>query len=119
MPGPSIALIATASQVVPDAPLPVQVAVANPTGELLRGLSAELTLEIEKGVLLSWELILAELPPGASLDHAVLDARPRYALPRNTTSGHGQFRVRLYGLDGAQLAEAELQLPVTGSVKPS
>ncbi|MBI5831200.1 MAG: hypothetical protein HZB16_02695 [Armatimonadetes bacterium] len=119
MPGPSLRLVATADRVTPDDPLPVAVAVVNSTGQPLHGLSAELTLEIEKGVLLSWELILADVPAGGQLDQAMLDARPAYRLPHNAAVGQGMFRARLYASDGAQLAEAELQLPVTGSASPS
>lgn len=119
MSGPHLQLVPTAARVVTDQPLPVAVGVANPGDTPLRGLSAELTLEIEKGVLLSWELILADVPAGGQTDHAVLDARPAYRLPINTPTGDGVFRARLYGADGAQLAESELQLPVTGSANPS
>ncbi|MCC7495673.1 MAG: hypothetical protein IT204_25205 [Fimbriimonadaceae bacterium] len=109
---PTPLLAALAAEVRPDQPLPLQIGVANPTAQPLVDASAELTLEIERGVLLSWRLSLAPVPAGETLAAAVVASQPALRLPLNAGGGVGQFTVRLYAADGAWLNEASLRLPV-------
>ena len=111
---PSPRLVPTAAVVMPGQPLPLQVRVDNPTSEDLIGATAELTLEVERGVLVSWQLGLAAVPAGSSLDHAIRASQPAWELPLNVAEGQGQFAIRLFGPDGAWLNEHKLELPVQG-----
>jgi hypothetical protein len=112
---PTPQLLALAEHVAPGSPLPLRVSVDNPTSTPLAGASAELTLEIERGVLLTWNLALRVTPARSRLDDAVLNVAPAWRLPINTGAGVGHFRLVLSGSDGAWLGETELELPVVGA----
>lgn len=115
----ALTLTATADHATTDQPLPVRVAVANDAAAPLVDATVELTLEVERGVLMTWELALAEIAAGTCAEHPVLRSEPDYELPLGHTVGDGVFRARLYSAAGAQLAEAELPMPVTSSSSPS
>ena len=110
----TLSLTPTAEAVAPGAPLPLRLALANHTDQPLAGAVAELTLEVERGVLLTWNLTLATVPPRGRVEDAVTGAAPTFELPLNVPGGTGRFRLALTGADGGWLGAAELELPVVG-----
>ncbi|NUQ02192.1 MAG: hypothetical protein HUU35_20280 [Armatimonadetes bacterium] len=109
---PTARLVATASVVRAGAPLPLELEVSNQTDEALRDAMAEVTLEVERGVLVTWHLSLREVAAGEHARDAVRTSEPGWTLPLNVSSGLGHFRVVLLSADGAWLSEHELVLPV-------
>lgn len=109
---PTPRLVATASEVVPGRRLPLQVRLDNPGTEALRGASAELTLEVERGVLVTWDLTLTDVPAGGSCHDALARAYPAFELPANVPAGNGRFTLVLRAADGSYLDEDRLELAV-------
>lgn len=105
-------LVAIANVVVPGRPLPFELRIDNPTSEPLRGATAEVTLEVERGVLVSWSLSLADVPAQGHLADAIVTSEPAWELPLNVASGTGQFVATLYSSDGAWLNEDRVELTV-------
>ncbi len=105
-------LVPTAEVVVPGRRLPLEVRIDNPTDDDLRGATAEVTLEVERGVLVSWRLQLTDVPAGRTVASAILVSEPEWELPLNVAAGTGQFVATLYAADGAWLNEDRLQLQV-------
>lgn len=78
-------------------PLPVTVIVVDPAGA-----AVELTLEVERGVLVTWN--------GTVRAGVVGDWSPSLTLPLSVPAGLGRLRARLTAADGAWLGEAEATL---------
>ncbi|MBI2302179.1 MAG: hypothetical protein HYU66_25025 [Armatimonadetes bacterium] len=94
------------------APLALEVAVENPTPHALEGASAELTLEVERGVLISWQIPIEPVPARGRRVVAVDRAEPAWALPLNVAQGVGRFRIALFRADGAYLNEDRCEVLV-------
>lgn len=112
---PSPRLVPTAHTVRPGRALPIDLRVDNPADDDLRGATAEVTLEVERGVLVSWRLQLVEVPARTTVEDAMAASEPAWELPLNVAAGTGQFVVTLYAADGAWLNEDRLELPVSTS----
>lgn len=108
-------LVATAATVRPGRPLPLRLEVTNPRPTPLEGATAELTLEVERGVLISWQLTLRSVPPEGTVTDAVAESQPAFTLPLNVATGRGELRVVLTAADGAYLNEDRAQIEVLGA----
>lgn len=81
----------------PGEPLPVEVLV-----DALAGSSIELTLEVERGVLITWN--------GAVDEAGRVGWQPALVLPLGVPAGSGALRAVLRDAAGAYLGEAEMTL---------
>jgi hypothetical protein len=109
---PTVQLVATAPAIRHGQPLPLRLRVANPTATALVGASAEVVIEVERGVLLTWNTTLAEVGPGDVRPDAVTASEPAWVLPANVPDGAGRVAVTMRAADGALLATDEIALAV-------
>lgn len=107
-------LIATADAITPGQRLPLRLQVCNPTDEPLEGATAELTLEVERGVLITWQLSLCAVPANQTVVEAIRDSQPELLLPLNVPAGEGKLRLILKSRDGAWLNQVEMGMGVEG-----
>lgn len=105
----------TGAPLVAGRPLPLDLVVDNPGGDALRGARGELTIEVEKGVLLSWQFQVAEVPAHGRCESALTSSEPEWRLPINVQPGKAKLRVVLNAADGAYLNEHTLELQVAAS----
>jgi len=109
---PSPILQPTGAPLAAGRPLPLTLAVWNPTAQPLVGAQGELTIEVEKGVLLSWHFAVAAVAAEARCDDAITASDPAWSLPLNVQPGTAKLRVVLSAADGSYLNEHSLELPV-------
>lgn len=96
----------------PGQTLPLELAVENAADRPLTGGSIELTIEVEKGVLLSWNLPVPAVAAGGSVELVPATASPAFRLPLAVEPGTGRVRAVLSGPDGAYLSEARGEVEV-------
>ncbi len=94
--------------------LPLRVELTNRSDLPLHEATAELTLEVERGVLVTWDLSLTTVRPGGLAPDAVAGSTPAFRLPLNIGAGTGRFKLTVRDSDGAWLGQDELDLPVAG-----
>lgn len=82
-----------------------RLAVINDRPNALEGATAEFTLEVEKGTLISWMARLASVPAFGVAVNAILSVTDDFILPSNMTLGPGRFAIRLFDLSGRRIAE--------------
>lgn len=94
--------------------LPLRVELASRSDLPLSDATAELTLELERGVLVTWDLSLATVRPGGLVADAIAASTPDFRLPLNIAAGTGRFKLTVRDSDGAWLGQDELVIPVAG-----
>lgn len=90
----------------PGQVLPLVLSVDNGSDRPLAGGAVELTIEVEKGVLLSWNLPVPAVAAGGAVELDPATATPAFVLPLAVEPGSGRVRAVLTGPDGAYLGEA-------------
>lgn len=82
-----------------------QLAVVNDEPEGLEGAYAEITLEVEKGTLISWRAELVTIPAFGVVSDAIRSVTQDFRLPSNMTLGPGRLSIRLFDAAGRRIAE--------------
>jgi hypothetical protein len=95
-------------------PLPGTLSVVNDRAEPILDARAELFLEIEKGVMVTWRAELPPLPAESVVHNAILSSDPPHLqLPSNVPNGRALLRVLLRDRAGRRYGENVAPLEVT------
>jgi hypothetical protein len=94
-------------------PLPGTLSIVNDRAEPILDAMAELFLEIEKGVMVTWRTELSPLPAEGVVHDAILSSDPPHLqLPSNVPSGRALLRVLLRDRAGRRYGENVASLEV-------
>jgi hypothetical protein len=88
--------------------------VVNDSSCTFEGATAEILLEVERGVLITWKALLKPLVANSTIDDAVLETTPPdLTLPSNVDPGHGTITVTLRDQQGRFLGRGGAEVEVT------
>ena len=82
-----------------------RLAIINDLPHALENAKAEITLEVEKGTLITWMADLITVPASDAIGQAIEEITDDFRLPSNMTLGTGRFVIRILDEDGRRIAE--------------
>jgi len=87
--------------------------VVNDSPYTFDGVTAEILLEVERGVLITWKALLKPLVANSTIDDAILETMPPdLTLPSNVDPGHGTITVTLRDRRGRFLGRGGAEVEV-------
>lgn len=87
--------------------------VVNNSSCTIKGATAEILLEVERGVLITWKAFLKLLMADSTIDDAIIETIPSdLTLPSNLDPGHGTITITLRDRQGRFLGQGAAEVEV-------